>query len=90
MVEEKTVFWFALAILYLILAIQNFRWLRRIRNLEQKEGSSMFLKPDGIAISKNPETNWLKVTDMFYSILKTDTLALVIGLAAAVYSLLTV
>lgn len=86
MPNEFTLFWVSISVLYAILAVQNLRWVWR---LKKKEGNSaLYIMDDGIGVgSERPNDDDIRVTEMFQSILRTDVLGLILGLLAAAYTI---
>jgi len=65
--------------------VQNARWIYRIKKLEKEGDGNLSITPSGIAVGSTSEDgNSIKVTRMFYSILKADTLGFLLAIAAAI------
>lgn len=88
--NEAVVFWLILAVLYGYLAWSNLRWYLKVRNLDQSSGSSLYIQEEGIGILNQAKSESdIKVTDMFRSIAVSDIFGLLLGLLAAIWSLVT-
>ena len=87
---EFTVFWLGISVVYLILSYRNWKTLQTIDRAEDDENGNVSISPGGISVggsSSNP--NSIILTKMFKSILRTDLVALLVGLFAALLSILS-
>ena len=90
MPQGFTIFWTGLAIFYAILALSNYRWIREIRMMEKNSDHSVYISGGSLSVGGEPkDERSIRVSGMFKSILITDVAGLVIGLIAAVLSVLS-